>query len=235
MRINKYLSECGVCSRREADRLVEAGEVLINGQPAVSGSQVEETDQVLVKGKAVSRKQDKTYLKLYKPRGIVCTSDRREKKNLIDYLNYPVRVTYAGRLDRDSEGLLILTDDGDLINAMMRAREKHEKEYVVTIDKPITSGFLESMRRGVYLDELEVTTRPCKVEQVDETTFRIILTQGLNRQIRRMCQACGRKVRMLKRIRVVNIRLDGIKTGDCVPLTEAEKDELFRTISKDPR
>lgn len=230
MRINKYLSECGVCSRREADRLVEAGEVLINGQPAVSGSQVEETDQVLVKGKAVSRKQDKTYLKLYKPRGIVCTSDRREKKNLIDYLNYPVRVTYAGRLDRDSEGLLILTDDGDLINAMMRAREKHEKEYVVTIDKPITSGFLESMRRGVYLEELEVTTRPCKVEQVDETTFRIILTQGLNRQIRRMCQACGRKVRMLKRIRVVNIRLDGMKTGDCVPLTEAEKDELFRRV-----
>ncbi|MCQ2509412.1 MAG: pseudouridine synthase [Lachnospiraceae bacterium] len=230
MRINKYLSECGVCSRREADRLVEAGEVLINGQPAVSGSQVEEMDQVLVKGKAVSRKQDKTYLKLYKPRGIVCTSDKREKKNLIDYLRYPVRVTYAGRLDRDSEGLLILTDDGDLINAMMRARENHEKEYLVTVDRPITSEFLEKMRRGVYLEELEVTTRPCKVEFVDETTFRIILTQGLNRQIRRMCQACGRKVRVLKRIRVVNIRLDGMKTGDCVPLTEAEKDELFRRV-----
>ena len=230
MRINKYLSECGVCSRREADRLVEAGKVLINGQPAVSGSQVEETDQVLVKGKAVSRKQDKTYLKLYKPRGIVCTSDKREKKNLIDYLKYPVRVTYAGRLDRDSEGLLILTDDGDLINAMMRAREKHEKEYLVTVDRPITSEFLEKMRNSVYLEELEVITRPCKVEQVDETTFRIILTQGLNRQIRRMCKACGRKVRVLKRIRVVNIRLDGMKTGECVPLTEAEKDELFRRV-----
>lgn len=230
MRINKYLSECGVCSRREADRLVEQGLVLINGEAAVSGSQVENTDLVLVKGKPVSRKEEKTYLKLYKPRGIVCTADRREKKNLIDYLKYPERITYAGRLDRDSEGLLILTDDGDLINAMMRAREKHEKEYLVTVDKALTPDFMEKMQKGVYLEELEVTTRPCKLVKVDETSFRIILTQGLNRQIRRMCQACGRRVLVLKRIRVVNIKLDGMKSGDCLPLTKAEIEELFRRV-----
>lgn len=230
MRINKYLSECGICSRREADRLVEQGLVLINGEKAVSGSQVEETDLVEVSGKAVSKKKEKIYIKLYKPRGIVCTSDKREKKNLIDYLKYPERITYAGRLDRDSEGLLLLTDDGDLINAMMRARERHEKEYIVTVDKPVTDHFLSQMRKGVYLEELEVTTRPCKVDRVDEKTFRIVLTQGLNRQIRRMCQACGCKVRTLKRIRVVNIKLDGMKTGDCIPLTEEEKSELFRRV-----
>lgn len=230
MRINKYLSECGVCSRREADRLVEQGLVLINGQRAVSGSQAEETDVVTVRGKVISRKEEKTYLKLYKPRGIVCTADQREKKNLIAYLNYPERVTYAGRLDRDSEGLLILTDDGDLINGMMRARENHEKEYIVTVDKPVTDEFLEKMRKGVFLKELEVTTRPCKVEAVDKVTFRIVLTQGLNRQIRRMCQACGRKVQTLKRIRVVNVRLDDMKAGDCLPLTEEEKKELFRRV-----
>lgn len=232
MRINKYLSECGVCSRREADRLVEQGAVLINGVKAVSGSQVEEADCVQVRGKSVSRKQEKIYLKLYKPRGIVCTADRREKKNLIDFLKYPERITYAGRLDRDSEGLLILTDDGDLINAMMRARERHEKEYLVTVDRPVTEDFIEKLKAGVYLEELEVTTRPCRAEKTGEYSFRIILTQGLNRQIRRMCRSCGRQVRTLKRIRVVNIQLDGMKTGDCVPLTEEEKQELFRRVQR---
>ncbi len=230
MRINKYLSECGVCSRREADRLVEQGLVMINGKAAVSGSQVEEGDQVIVKGKAVSRKQEKIYLKLYKPRGIVCTSDRREKKNLMDYLQYPERITYAGRLDRESEGLLILTDDGDLINAMMRARENHEKEYVVAVDRPLTEEFLKKMQEGVYLKDLDVTTRPCKVERVDDRSFRIILTQGLNRQIRRMCQACGRNVRSLKRIRVVNVQLGSMKRGELLPLTEQEKEELFKRV-----
>ncbi len=230
MRINKFLSECGVCSRREADRLVEQGLVTINGERAVSGSQAEETDLVLVKGKAVKRKKEKIYLKLYKPRGIVCTEDRREKNNLVDYLKYPERVTYAGRLDRESEGLLILTDDGDLINAMMRARENHEKEYLVTVNRPITQEILERMRNGIYLEELQVKTRPCRVEQLGETSFRIVLTQGLNRQIRRMCQACGLKVRTLKRVRVVNIRLEGMKSGTCLPLTEAEKTELFRRV-----
>ncbi len=230
MRINKYLSECGLCSRREADRLVEKGAVLINGEQAAAGSQVQEGDRVTVNGKAVSRKQEKIYLKLYKPRGIVCTSDKREKNNLTDFLKYPERVTYAGRLDRDSEGLLILTDDGDLINAMMRARENHEKEYLVTVDRPLNDEFLDRMRKGVYLEELAVTTRPCRIEQVDERTFRIVLTQGLNRQIRRMCRACGRKVKMLKRIRVVNIQLGTMKSGDCFPLTDAEKNELFRRV-----
>ncbi|MDO4617696.1 MAG: pseudouridine synthase [Lachnospiraceae bacterium] len=230
MRINKYLSECGVCSRREADRLVEKGLVEINGIKAESGAQAEDGDLVTVKGRPVSRKTEKTYLKLYKPRGIVCTSDRREKNNLMDYLKYPERITYAGRLDRDSEGLLILTDDGDLINAMMRAREHHEKEYLVTVDRPIDQAFMERICSGVYLEELDVTTRPCRAEQLSDTKFRIILTQGLNRQIRRMCRACGRSVKTLKRIRVVNIELDGLKSGQCLPLTEEEKKELFRRV-----
>ncbi len=230
MRINKYLSECGICSRREADRLVEQGLVQINGKNAEAGAQVQEEDLVLVRGKQVSRKQEKIYLKLYKPRGIVCTADKREKNNLMDFLNYPERVTYAGRLDRDSEGLLLLTDDGDLIDAMMRARAQHEKEYLVTVDRPVDAAFLEKIRKGVYLRELNVTTRPCFAEQTGEKSFRIVLTQGLNRQIRRMCQACGRKVKTLKRVRVVNITLDGMKRGECLPLTEKEKKELFRRV-----
>ncbi|MGN0363869.1 MAG: pseudouridine synthase [Bilifractor sp.] len=226
MRINKYLSACGFCSRREADRLLEAGHVTINGEKAETGSQVSDGDVVLVYGKRAALPQQKTYLKLYKPAGIVCTFEKREKNNLgdylRDYLKVPQRVTYAGRLDKNSEGLLILTDDGDLIQEMMAARNSHEKEYAVTVDRDLTEQFLAHMRSGVYLPELDTTTRPCRVEQTGRRTFRIILTQGLNRQIRRMCRVLGYEVKTLKRVRVVNILLDGMKSGELVHLTTDE-------------
>ncbi|MCC6093604.1 MAG: pseudouridine synthase [Eubacterium sp.] len=232
MRINKYLSACGFCSRREADRLVEAGHVTINGKTAEAGSQVSDGDVVLAEGKHAVLPQQKTYLKLYKPAGIVCTFETREKNNLGDYLKLSKRVTYAGRLDKNSEGLLILTDDGDLIQEMMAARNRHEKEYEVTVDKDLTDRFLSHMRTGVYLPELDVTTRPCRVKQTGRRTFRIVLTQGLNRQIRRMCKALGYEVRLLKRIRVVNILLDGMKSGDLVSLTPEEITSLKAALKK---
>ena len=232
MRINKYLSECGVCSRREADRLVEAGHVSINGKIAEPGSQAEMGDVVTVNGRQVSIPSERTYLKLYKPEGVVCTFETREKNNLGNYLHYPKRVTYAGRLDKNSEGLLILTDDGDLIQQMMAARNAHEKEYEVTVNKDITEEFLTGMAGGVYLKDLDVTTRPCQVIQTGSRSFRIILTQGLNRQIRRMCQAFGYGVRTLKRVRVVNILLGDMKKGELLPLTRAEIEKLKKTVGE---
>lgn len=219
-----------MCSRREADRLVEAGHVSINGKNAESGSQVEDGDEVLVKGRKVVRPLSKVYLKFYKPVGIVCTFETREKNNLKDHLNYPRRVTYAGRLDKNSEGLLILTDDGDLIQEMMTARNEHEKEYEVRVNKPVTEEFLQKMRAGVYLKELNVTTRPCRITATGEKSFRIILTQGLNRQIRRMCNTFGYGVVTLKRLRVVNIQLEDMRPGELRELTAAEKDEMMRRV-----
>lgn len=230
MRINKYLSASGLCSRREADRLVEAGHVSINGKIAEPGSQADENSIVTVKGKRVTLEEKKIYLKMYKPVGIVCTAEKRERDNLIEYLNYPVRVTYAGRLDRNSEGLLILTNDGDLIQSMMAARNAHEKEYEVTVNKDLRKEDLDSMREGVYLRELEVTTRPCAIVQTGERTFRIILTQGLNRQIRRMCKEFSYGVKKLKRIRVVNITLDGLKYGQTRELSEQEVRDLKKAL-----
>ena len=235
MRINKFLSECGLCSRREADRLVEAGCVTVNGITAGPGTQAEDTDTVLVNGKPVSRKLRKTYLKFYKPRGIVCTSERREKDNLADYLHLPERVTYAGRLDRASEGLLILTDDGDLIDRMMRARHVHEKEYEVTVDRDVTADLLARLEAGVYLPELGQTTRPCRAYAVSDRCFRIILTQGLNRQIRRMCASCGYQVKSLKRIRVVNILLEDLQPGEYRPLREEELSALMKQLQMPDR
>ncbi|MEE1114831.1 MAG: pseudouridine synthase [Eubacterium sp.] len=222
MRINKYLSECGLCSRREADRLLEAGRIYINGKKAEAGQQVDENSLVEVDGKEVRPVEAKTYLMFYKPVGVVCTFETREKNNLANYLHYPVRITYAGRLDKNSEGLLLLTDDGDLINEMMRGKNGHEKEYAVTVNKPVTDDFLERMEAGVYLKELDVTTRPCTIRQTGEKEFRIILTQGLNRQIRRMCEAFGYRVRTLKRERVVSVLLGDLKPGDYRELTEEE-------------
>ena len=230
MRINKYLSASGLCSRREADRLVEAGHVSINGKIAEPGSQANETSVVTVKGKRVTLEEKKIYLKMYKPVGIVCTAEKRERDNLIEYLNYPVRVTYAGRLDRNSEGLLILTNDGDLIQSMMAAKNAHEKEYEVTVNKDLRKEDLDSMREGVYLMELEVRTRPCTIVQTGERTFRIILTQGLNRQIRRMCKEFSYGVKKLKRIRVVNITLDGLKYGQTCELSEQEVRDLKKAL-----
>ena len=230
MRINKYLSEAGLCSRREADRLIREGRVTVEGVPARAGMRVEESAEVCVDGRPVRGREKKVYLKFYKPRGVVCTADRREPANLTEYLNYPVRITYAGRLDRDSEGLLLLTNDGELIDRTMRARNGHEKEYEVTAEKEFSDAFLEKIQRGVYLRELGVRTRPCRAVRVDRTCFRIVLTQGLNRQIRRMCAHFGREVVTLKRVRVMNIRLGDLRPGKWRRITGEEQERLFALL-----
>ena len=236
IRLNKYLSEAVVFSRREADRLIESGVVTVDGKNAVPGMKVEDGQEVCVGKKRIKSKPKKTVLAVYKPAGIVCTEDKREKKNIIRFLNYPLRVTYAGRLDKDSEGLLIMTNDGDLINGMMRARFSHEKEYKVTVNKEITPEFIEKMSRGVHIRDreknLDAVTRPCKVRKNGKYTFSIILTQGLNRQIRRMCEALGYKVTTLKRIRIMNVELGNLKPGEVRELTEQELKELYGTVKE---
>ena len=236
IRLNKYLSEAGVCSRWEADRLIESGIVTVDGKTAAPGMKVEDGQEVRVGKKVVKSKTEKTVLAVYKPAGIVCTEDKREKKNIIRFLNYPVRITYAGRLDKDSEGLLIMTNDGDLINGMMRARYAHEKEYKVRVNKEVTSEFIEKMSRGVHIRDkeknLDAVTRPCTVKKTGKYTFSIILTQGLNRQIRRMCEALGYKVDVLKRIRIMNVELGDLKPGQVRELTEQELKELYETVKE---
>lgn len=236
IRLNKYLSEAGVCSRREADRLIESGIVTVDGKTAAPGMKVEDGQEVRVGKKVVKSKTKKTVLAVYKPAGIVCTEDKREKKNIIRFLNYPVRITYAGRLDKDSEGLLIMTNDGDLINGMMRARYAHEKEYKVRVNKEVTPEFIEKMSRGVHIRDkeknLDAVTRPCTVKKTGKYTFSIILTQGLNRQIRRMCEALGYKVDVLKRILIMNVELGDLKPGQVRELTEQELKELYGTVKE---
>ncbi len=228
MRLNKYLAQCGVCSRRDADKLIEQGQVLVNGQVAGMGQQVEETDTVQVGKKILQGKQTYKVLAFYKPVGVTCTErDPHAQKKITDMIRCPERVTYAGRLDKDSEGLILMTNDGDLINAMMRGANRHEKEYIVKIDREITPDFLEKMAKGIYLKDLDITTRECKVEKIGKFTFQIILTQGVNRQIRRMCEACGAKVRSLKRIRVMNIRLENLKPGEWREVTGEELEKLL--------
>ena len=208
MRLNRYLAACGVCSRRDADKLIEQGVVTINGKTAVPGSRVTERDRIAVRGKALQDPNKKVVLAYYKPVGVTCTErDAHARKIVIQELKYPVRVTYAGRLDRDSEGLLLMTNDGGLIDAMMRGSNGHEKEYIVKTDRAWSEDALENMRQGLYLEELKVTTRPCRIEQIGPKTLRMVLTEGLNRQIRRMCQSQGYKVTSLKRTRVVNVDL----------------------------
>lgn len=229
MRINKYLAECGVCSRREADKYIEQGKVRVNQKIAVSGMQISEQDVVEVFGKVMEPKNRKIVLAYYKPIGVTCTEkDAHADKTIIQALNYPVRLTYAGRLDKDSEGLIIMTNDGDLIQHMMKGANGHEKEYTVKVNKEITDEFLEKMSLGVYLKELEQKTRPCKLEKLGKYTFRIILTQGLNRQIRRMCQEFGYKVTSLRRDRVVNIELKGLRSGQFRELQGEELTQLYR-------
>lgn len=231
MRLNKYISEAGICSRREADRLIESGRVTVDGKKAVLGMQVTEQSDVRIGKKRIGSRSGKVVLAVNKPVGIVCTEDMRERRNIIRFLDYPVRVTYAGRLDKDSGGLLIMTNDGDLINAMMRARHRHEKEYKVTVNKPVTDEFLRRMSEGVRITDkekkLDVVTLPCKTKKLGKYTFSIILTQGINRQIRRMCGACGYKVTELLRVRVLNIKLGGLKSGEIRKLTEQELKELY--------
>lgn len=231
IRLNKYLSEAGVCSRREADKLIESGRVTVDGKRAVPGMQVEDDQVVKVGKKVVKSQNEKVVLAFYKPVGVECTEDKRVKNNIVKFLNYPVRVTYAGRLDKDSEGLMIMTNDGNLINQMMRARYQHEKEYKVTVHKPITEAFLEQMAQGVHIrDEekgLDAITRPCQVKQIGKYTFSIVLTQGLNRQIRRMCEALGYKVTKLLRVRIMNIELGSLKVGTARKLTKQELEVLY--------
>lgn len=230
MRLNKFLSEAGLCSRREADRLVEAGRVTVNGKPASSGMQVEDSDQVCLDGNQVKPQERKVLLLFYKPKGIECTANLQVKKNVISYIQYPIRVYYAGRLDKDSEGLLLLTNQGDLVNEIMKAGNFHEKEYLVTVDRPVTEEFLQKIRTGVLV--LGTITRPCVAEKRGEYEFQIVLTQGLNRQIRRMCSYLGYEVKKLKRTRIMNLTLENLKVGEYREASKAEVQELKRQIEE---
>ncbi len=224
-RINKYLSEVGFCSRREADRMLEQGRITVNGAAPELGTKVSDEDEIMVDGISIRKTEEEhVYIALNKPVGIVCTTDtKREKNNIVDFVNHPKRIFPVGRLDKPSEGLILLTSDGDIVNKILRARNNHEKEYIVRVDKPITPQFLHKMRNGVPI--LGVITNKCEVEQIDTLSFRIILTQGLNRQIRRMCEYLGYEVKKLKRIRIMNIKLD-LPIGKWRDLTKAEMNEL---------
>ena len=230
IRINKFLSEIGYCSRRVADKLIEEGRVKINGEVPLIGTKISDEDEVSVNGKQVhvSQKKKMVYIAFNKPRGIVCTTDQiREKDNIIDYINYPTRIFPIGRLDKPSEGLIFLTNDGDIVNKILRARNNHEKEYEVSVDKPVTKEFMLAMRNGVPI--LDTITKKCKVKQTGKKTFKIILTQGLNRQIRRMCEYCGYEVKRLKRVRIMNIHLD-VKVGEYRDFTSSELNKLNQLL-----
>lgn len=225
IRINKYLSEVGFCSRRAADRLLEEGRITINGRVPELGTKVSDEDEIFVDGKTIKKTEEEfVYIAFNKPVGIVCTTDtKREKNNIVDYINHPKRIFPIGRLDKPSEGLILLTSDGDIVNKILRAKNNHEKEYYVRVDKPITEKFLEKMRNGVPI--LDTVTKKCEVEKIDTMNFRIVLTQGLNRQIRRMCEYLGYEVKKLKRIRIMNIKLD-LPVGKWRNLTPQEMNEL---------
>lgn len=229
-RINKYLSEAGYCSRRAADKLIEQGRVTINGKVPEMGTKIIGGDVVKVDGELISKSQEKpVYLAFNKPVGIVCTTDTRvEKDNIIDFINYPIRIFPIGRLDKPSEGLIFMTNDGDIVNKILRARNGHEKEYIVNVNKPITEDFLTKMRNGVPI--LDTVTRKCEVEKINEKQFKIVLTQGLNRQIRRMCEHLDYRVRKLKRVRIMNVSLD-IPPGKYRDLSELELKEINRLVS----
>lgn len=230
VRINKYLSEAGVCSRREADRLIEAGKITIDGELATTGARVQEGQKVCVEGRCVSKEEEEILIAFNKPIGIVCTSAKIEKNNVIDYINYPKRIYPIGRLDKDSEGLLLLTNNGEIVNKMMRAGNYHEKEYIVTVNRPISDSFIHGMANGVPLVELNATTRKCVVEQIGKKQFRIVLTQGLNRQIRRMCEYFGYRVEKLVRVRIMNINIGDLKSGQYRNLTKQEYADLMKLI-----
>lgn len=238
IRLNKFLSEAGVCSRREADRFIEAGKVCINGQAATPGQRVIPGQSVTVNGRTIrsgngdnSHKDEPVLLAVHKPKGIVCTtSDKDRAPNIVDMVDYPVRIYPIGRLDKDSEGLILMTNQGSLVNKMMRSGNAHEKEYLVKVNRPITDEFIRKMKKGVFLPELHVTTRPCVVKKAGEKAFRIILTQGLNRQIRRMCGQLGFEVRMLKRLRIMNIELGELKPGAYRELSKKEYHQMKEAL-----
>jgi len=226
IRINKYLSQAGVCSRRQADLLVEQGRITINGELAEMGSKVSPSDQVFKDGNLVKKEtEEKVYLAVNKPKGVVCTTNSKvENNNIVDFVNYPTRIFPIGRLDKMSEGLILMTNDGEIVNHILRARNYHDKEYLVTVDKTITDDFIYKMKNGVPI--LDTVTRKCEVEKLGDRSFKIILTQGLNRQIRRMCEALDYRVRTLKRTRIKNITLD-IEKGKYRPLTVREIKDLY--------
>lgn len=227
-RLNKYISDSGYCSRREADRYIEKGKVNINGKIAGIGDRVTSKDKVKVNGNLIDAREEYVYLALNKPAGITCTTDTSDSTNIVDFVNYPTRVFNIGRLDKDSEGLILLTDNGDIVNKILRAGNNHEKEYEVTVDKSITDGFVEKMSSGVPI--LDVVTRKCKIIKEGDKNFRITLTQGLNRQIRRMCEHFGYTVVKLRRVRVMNIRLDNLALEQWRNLTDKEVDILMNSI-----
>lgn len=231
MRLNKFISESGKTSRRGADKLIEEGRVKINGKKAKIGDQVNPGDKVLVDGaliEAVASPQSFVYIALNKPVGITSTTEKNVKGNIVDFMNYPTRIFHIGRLDKDSEGLILMTDDGDIVNEILRSENKHEKEYIVSVDRPITDEFVQKMSAGVKI--LGTKTLPCKVKQLSSHEFNIILMQGLNRQIRRMCETLGYNVTSLKRLRIMNIELGKLPVGEWRYLTGKEQDELFEDL-----
>ena len=233
MRINKYLSEAGIVSRRGADKWIEDGRVTINGQPAELGSRVEQGDEVRVDGKPVKTEEQLVYIVLNKPVGITSTTERHIEGNVVDFVNHPLRIFHIGRLDKDSDGLLLLTNDGDIVNEILREEHGHEKEYIVTVDRPLTKEFIRSMETGVEI--LDTITKPCKVKQLGPRKFNITLTQGLNRQIRRMCSALGYNVRRLQRTRIMNIHLGDLPKGQWRDLTDKELKEMFQMLDYEPK
>ncbi|MCT8975712.1 23S rRNA pseudouridine(2604) synthase RluF [Clostridium sp. CX1] len=229
VRINKFISEKGICSRRDADKLIEEKRVTINGVIAETGSKVGPDDEVRLYGKLLRKKESRVYIALNKPVGIISTTEKKVKNNIVDFVNYPKRIFPIGRLDKDSEGLIFLTNDGDIVNKILRAGNNHEKEYVVTVNRPITSDFIKGMSSGVKI--LNTVTKPCIVKKEGTNTFRIILTQGLNRQIRRMCEAFGYTVIKLKRVRIMNVTLKDLPNGKWRYLTSDEMDTINKLIS----
>lgn len=224
IRLNKFLSDAGFCSRRQADRLIEEGHVKVNNETALMGQKVNLLDKVTVDGKEVSREEEQIVIAFNKPVGVECTTDKNNPDNIVDYINYKKRIYPIGRLDKNSQGLILLTNDGALVNNILKASNYHEKEYVVTVDKPITEEFIKQMSKGVKI--LDQVTRPCVVKKVNKHTFNIILTQGLNRQIRRMCETLGFKVQKLKRVRIMGVHLDNLPIGNYRNLTNSELDSL---------
>lgn len=235
-RLNKFISEAGICSRRDADKLIEEGRVLVNGKIANMGIKISDSDEVIVNGKTVTSKNKKVVLAYNKPIGVTCTEkDKFADKKITDMIKYPVRVTYAGRLDKETEGLILLTNDGDLINALMRGNQGHEKEYIVKINKEVTPEFINKMSAGLFLKEINITTRPCIVEKMGKFTFRIVLTQGVNRQIRRMCKELNCYVTHLKRVRVANIMLNNLQIGEYREITGIELQSLYKISGLKPQ
>lgn len=226
--LNKYISSTGICSRREADKWIDAGRVKINGQIAKKGNRVEEQDRVTIDEKPLMHKPKPVYIAFHKPPGITCTTDRRDKNNIIDFIRHPQRIFPIGRLDKASSGLILLTNDGDIVNKILRVENDHEKEYIVTVDRLITSKFQRSMSNGIPI--LGTITKKCKVEKLGKRVFKIILTQGLNRQIRRMCEFLGYKVVTLKRVRIINIELGNLKVGAWRDLTAKELRQLQESL-----